>query len=136
MTPFGERLRALRQARGMRQKDLAERLQISAAYLSALEHGRRGRPGPGLVHQVNEVFGLIWDEAEEIAMLARESRPKVRLDTAGLDPAKTVLANRLARALTALPAEAVAEISAVLDRHAAQPRIAAGAHGDGRRGKR
>lgn len=133
MTPFGERLRALRQARGMRQKDLAGLLQISAAYLSALEHGRRGRPGPGLVHQVNEVFGLIWDEAEEIAVLARDSRPKVALDTAGLDPAKTVLANRLARVLATLPPEAVSEIAAVLDRHDSPTKPAAAAYGDGRR---
>ncbi len=133
MTPFGERLRALRQARGMRQKDLADMLQISAAYLSALEHGRRGRPGPGLVHQVNEVFGLIWDEAEEIAVLARDSRPKVTLDTAGLDPAKTLLANQLARALPALPPAAVSEIAAVLDRHAKSGKPAAAAYGDGRR---
>lgn len=133
MTPFGERLRALRRARGMRQKDLAEALQISAAYLSALEHGRRGTPTPGLVHQVNEVFGLIWDDAEEIARLARDSRPRVTLETGGLDPAKTALANRLARAMGALPADAVAEIAAVLDRHAAPPQVAPPAFGDARR---
>ncbi len=42
MTPFGARLRALRAQRGVTLKDLAAALQVSAAYLSALEHGRRG----------------------------------------------------------------------------------------------
>ena len=49
MTPFGVRLRQLRAERGIRLKDMAEALGVSAAYLSALEHGRRGRPTHAIV---------------------------------------------------------------------------------------
>ena len=115
MTPFGARLRALREARGIRQAELAAALHVSPAYLSALEHGHRGRPSPGLVHQVNEFFGLIWDDAEELARLARQSRPRVVLDTSGLSPEATALANRLAAEIRRLPPEAVSAIAAVLD---------------------
>lgn len=115
MTPFGARLRALREARGITLTDLAASLHVSAAYLSALEHGHRGRPSPGLVHQVNEFFGLIWDDAEEMVRLARLSHPRVVLDTAGLSPEATALANRLARDIRRLPPEAIAALSAVLD---------------------
>src|SRR5438105_2320688 len=86
MTPFGARLRALRNERGITQKEFAAQLEVSAAYISALEHGRRGAPSPGLVHQVCDVFGLIWDQAEELAELARLSHPRVVVDTAGLTP--------------------------------------------------
>lgn len=65
MTPFGARLRALRAERGMTLQELAAQLQVSAAYLSALEHGQRGAPRPGLMHQVCEALGLIWDQAED-----------------------------------------------------------------------
>jgi transcriptional regulator with XRE-family HTH domain len=75
MTPFGARLRALRADRGVTLRDLAETLQVSAAYLSALEHGKRGAPSAGLVHQVNEYFGLIWDEADDMSRLARLPTP-------------------------------------------------------------
>ncbi|TKB38718.1 MAG: helix-turn-helix transcriptional regulator, partial [Mesorhizobium sp.] len=37
MTPFGERLRVLRNERGVSQKDMAKAIGVSAAYLSALE---------------------------------------------------------------------------------------------------
>ena len=47
MTPFGWRLRELRRGQGKRLKDMAASLGVSAAYLSALEHGHRGRPGGG-----------------------------------------------------------------------------------------
>ena len=86
MTPFGARLRALRARDGMTLKDMAAKLQVSTAYLSALEHGKRGAPSAGLVHQVNEFFGLIWDAAEDLAGLARLSHPRVTVNTAGLTP--------------------------------------------------
>ncbi len=115
MTPFGARLRALRAERGVTLRQLAGALQVSAAYLSALEHGRRGAPSAGLVHQVNEFFGLIWDDAEELAQLARLSNPRVTVDTAGLTPEQTALANRLAQVIHRLPPETVAALHATLD---------------------
>lgn len=107
MTPFGLRLRALRDQRGITLTELAAAVHVSPAYLSALEHGKRGRPSAGLVHQVNEFFGLIWDEAEELVRLARISHPRVVVDTSGLSPRATELANQLARRIRDLPEERV-----------------------------
>jgi transcriptional regulator with XRE-family HTH domain len=122
VTPFGARLRALRARDGMTLAQLAERLQVSSAYLSALEHGKRGAPGTGLVHQVCDAFGLIWDEAEELAALARLSHPRVTVDTAGLTPEQTALANRIAQGIAKLPPEAVAALHAILDAAMTQPK--------------
>ena len=99
----------------MTLKDLAAQLQVSPAYLSALEHGKRGTPGMGLVHQVCEALGLIWDEAEDLARLARLSQPRIVLDAAGLTPEHTLLANRLGQALRRLPPETVMALLALLD---------------------
>lgn len=125
MTPFGARLRALRADHGVTLKHLAEALQVSAAYLSALEHGKRGAPSAGLVHQVNEYFGLIWDEADDLSRLARLSNPRVTVNTAGLAPEQTALANRLAQIIHRLPPETVAALHAVLDTSTpqAKPRL-------------
>ena len=122
MTPFGARLRALRAERNVTLTRLATELQVSAAYLSALEHGRRGAPSAGLVHQVNEFFGLIWDDAEELARLARISKPKVTVETGGLTPEQTALANRLAQTIHRLPPETVAAMHALLDQTKPQPK--------------
>ena len=97
-------------------KRLASELQVSSAYLSALEHGRRGAPSAGLVHQVNEFFGLIWDEADDLAGLARLSRPRVRINTAGLTAEQTALANRLAQMIHRLPPDMIAALHGLLDR--------------------
>jgi DNA-binding XRE family transcriptional regulator len=122
VTPFGARLRALRAERGITLKHLAEGLQVSAAYLSALEHGKRGAPSAGLVHQVNEFFGLIWDEADDLAKLARLSNPRVTVNTAGMTPEQTALANRLAQAMHRLTPETIAALHALLDATTTQPK--------------
>lgn len=116
MTPFGARVRQLRDAKAIPLKDMAADLHVSAAYLSALEHGHRGRPAPGLVMQIAGYFGLIWDEAEELKRLAELSHPRVTIDTAGLAPDRTELANRLAEGIKDLPDEAVAGMLALMRR--------------------
>ncbi len=97
MTPFGARLRQLREDRGLRLKDMAEELGVSATYLSALEHGRRSKPNWSFIQRVIHYFNIIWDEADELQRLADVSNPKITVDTAGLPPKATELANRLAR---------------------------------------
>mgnify|MGYP003669099149 CR=1 FL=1 len=97
MTPFGAKIRKLRAERGVTLKQMAEALQVSSAYLSALEHGKKGRPTVGLIHQICQYFGLIWDDAEDLKKLARQSNPRVVIDTAGLSPKATELANTLAK---------------------------------------
>jgi transcriptional regulator with XRE-family HTH domain len=96
MTPFGEKLREIRAARGMALKDMAAGLQVSPAYLSAMEHGRRGKPSRRFVHRVCQFLGIIWDEAEELQRLADLSHPRVVVDTAGLSAKATLFANKLA----------------------------------------
>jgi transcriptional regulator with XRE-family HTH domain len=107
VTPFGEKLRAMRAERGVRLKDMAKALGVTPAYLSALEHGRRGRPNRYFVRKACAYFNIIWDDAEELQRLAELSHPRVVVDTAGLDAKRTELANRLARDIAKLPDETV-----------------------------
>jgi transcriptional regulator with XRE-family HTH domain len=97
VTPFGEKLRTLRCSRKLSQKDMAKALNVSAAYLSALEHGHRSAPSFEFVQRVIGYFHVIWDEAEELQRLAGLSDPKVTLDTSGLSPKATELANLLSK---------------------------------------
>jgi transcriptional regulator with XRE-family HTH domain len=123
MTPFGAQLRVLRAARGVSLKQMASVMEVSAAYLSALEHGRRGTPSVVLLHQVTDALALTWEEADELERLARLSHPRVVVDTAGLSADRTALANRLARSIRTLPEETVAAMLAALDAANAPPVI-------------
>ena len=115
VTPFGARIRALREARGIALKQMAADLGVSSAYLSALEHGHRGRPSWEFVQKVIGYFNIIWDEAEELQRLAQLSDPGIRIHTAGLSVEKTELANRLARLLPEMEERNLERLRALVD---------------------
>jgi transcriptional regulator with XRE-family HTH domain len=127
VTPFGRRVRELREQRGITLAEMAGVLGVTPAYLSALEHGKRGRPTFTLIQGVIHVLGVIWDEADELVRLADLSHPRVTVDTAGLDPEATLLANRLAREIGVLDPEDLTRLCAVLDEAAARRGRAGGA---------
>ncbi len=115
MTPFGERMHSMRGEKGVTQKEMAAALGVSAAYLSALEHGRRGVPSWPLIQKIVGYFNVIWDDAEELQRLAATSHPRVVVDTVGLSPQATLLANRLAGAIGVLSENDIAELTARID---------------------
>jgi transcriptional regulator with XRE-family HTH domain len=114
MTPLGHKMRELRDARGVTLKQMASALNVSSAYLSALEHGKRGKPTWILLQRIIHYFNVIWDEAEELQRLAELSDPKVTIDTGGLSPEATELANRLARDISRLAPEDLSALQAEL----------------------
>jgi len=114
LTPFGRHLRRLRADRGMTLKEMASAVGVSSAYLSALEHGKRGRPSWTLVQRIIACLNVIWDDAEELTRLARLSHPRVTIDTTGLSPRATELANRLAVSISHLRESQLEELLAVV----------------------
>jgi len=122
MTPFGDGMRKLRAERGLTLKEMADGIGVSSAYLSALEHGKRGRPGWHLIQRILTFFNIIWDDAEEVVRLARISHPRITIDTSGLNPKATELANRLADDIGRLDGAALDELLSVLDRRRQKPR--------------
>ena len=122
MTPFGAKVRELRKQRKVSMKDMADAIGVTPAYLSALEHGHRGLPSWYLVQRIIAYFNVIWDEAEEITRLARLSHPRVVVDTSGLSPAATELANKLAENISTMPDEDICRHLALLDEASAESR--------------
>ena len=126
MTPFGERLRRLRSERGLTLKAMADGIGVSSAYLSALEHGHRGRPTFELVQRIIAFFNIIWDEAEELQQLAEMSDPRITIDTGGLSPAATRLANLLARNIGDLDEGTLRELIGRIESHRTAQRMGGG----------
>ena len=123
MTPFGRHLRRLRAERDMTLKDMAAAVGVSSAYLSALEHGKRGRPSWALIQRIIAHLNVIWDDAEELTRLARLSHPRVTIDTTSLSPRATELANRLALTIARLRERDLDRLLAVLDNGADKPAL-------------
>lgn len=120
MTPLGAKLRKLRQERGIALKDMAKAVGVSSAYLSALEHGKRGKPTWFLVQRIIAYFNVIWDEAEELQRLAEISDPRMTIDTGGMTPEATELTNRLAQDIARLSREDLVFLRDEIRRRAAR----------------
>lgn len=121
MTPFGQKIRAYREERGISLKQMSEDLGVTSAYFSALEHGHRGRPGSGLVQQICGYFDLIWDDAEGLRRLAEMSHPRIVIDTAGLSPNATYLANLLSERIGELDEQTIEWVIAEIRSREATP---------------
>ena len=74
--PFGARLRALRDAAGMSQEELAEQAGLTANAVGSLERGERRRPYPHTVRALADALNLA--EADREAFFAAAGRPAAR----------------------------------------------------------
>ena len=97
----GERLKALRTERGLKQADMAARLGISVSYLSQLEHDDRPLT-PVLLEALARDFPLDWDTFEQDAVTRRFAA----LREAAADPlfANPLTAEQLGRIAEQQPA--------------------------------
>lgn len=82
---FGEKIRDLRKARGLSQRDLAGRADIDFTYLSKIENGRMEPPSEEVIRRVARELGADADGLIVLAGkfpsdLARELRTPERVN--------------------------------------------------------
>ena len=95
MTPFGIKLKHIREQRHKSLKDLSKALKVSIAYISMLENGKRGRPADGLIELICSYFNLSWEEADELKFLAKHSDINTKMNSEKLSLNATMLTNVL-----------------------------------------
>jgi len=95
MTPFGIKLKHIREQRHKSLKDLSKALKVSIPYVSMLENGKRGRPADGLIELICSYFNLSWEEADELKFLAKHSDINTKMNSEKLSLNATMLTNVL-----------------------------------------
>ncbi len=104
LSPFGVMSRSLRATKSLRLEDVADMLDVTAGYLSAVELGRRP-PLSDLVVRLAEKLNLTEAETNELQLAADRSvrtivfRPN--------SPEQTHLANLFARKLKGLSGQRI-----------------------------
>lgn len=79
LTDFGRFLRKIRIDCGEILKDMAEKLNVSAAYLSAVEMGKRNIPEQW-VNKISELYALSDEEKEKLNSAADNSAKSITLN--------------------------------------------------------
>lgn len=112
-TTMGEALRRLRVKGSERIIDMAERLKLSAGFISALETSRESAP-VGFEERVIKAYHLIGVDAADLRQAADRSRTTFWIK-ANSQLAKDV-AGRMARGLNAIPISDLEAILLILSR--------------------
>ncbi len=107
LTPFGKEVRKLRLEREMRLMDMANSLNRSSAYLSAVETGRKPLPS-GFEKEVARVINASNDELRRLVKAADQSRKSV--GTSSLSKEKRQVVAEFARRIQDTDDHRVSEI--------------------------
>lgn len=75
MTPFAIYLEKLRRSRGLQQKQVADALEITSCYISAMERGRKGPPTDKILHKLIKAFQLTPQQETELWLTVQQSLP-------------------------------------------------------------
>lgn len=114
-TEFGKVLRKIRVDRDMTLADLADLLSVSAAFLSALETGKKPVP-PTFVSKLTAALDLTGEVATSLSETAAKSRSKaVVIPLDGKDAFSKRLAVAFARRLDNMPSREVQELLKLLE---------------------
>lgn len=96
---FGDRLRRYREAAGFSQEELAERAQLTANAIGALERGERRRPYPDTFRRLADALELGEGPRNELAALITRTRrvitPLSAAEPPGVSPAAFQLPGEL-----------------------------------------
>lgn len=110
LTPFGVALRKLRVEKGLRLFDLAETLEQSTAFLSAVETGRKPIP-EGMVLRLSRAMSLTAAEVKDLRSAADKTRKEVKVDDKSENDRELIAA--FARRLDDFPDDLILKIKSI-----------------------
>ena len=114
-TTLGAFLRKLRLQHGEKLKDMAENLNVSSAFLSAVENGKKKMPD-SWYHKLASLYNLSVKQQEDLKTAVIESGETVELNIKDISSNNRELAICLARHFDTLDEETSKEIFAILKR--------------------
>lgn len=115
LTKFGKELRKIRIEHDEILKDMADKLNVTAAYLSAVENGNRKMPD-SWINIITEEYNLSSEAADQLQRLAYEDRNNISVCFDRENNNETNLALSFARKFKDLNNEQIQEIQKILDK--------------------
>lgn len=114
MTSLGTALRKIRLERHELLREMAAKLNVSSAFLSAVETGKK-RPPANFVKKVCNTYDLSDRERDDLQQAAEMSLTEVKIDLEGVSSAQHQAAISFAKALNGLTDEEISQIMRVFN---------------------
>lgn len=115
LTNFGKTLRKIRIDHDELLKDMAARLNVTVAYLSAVENGKREVPD-NWIDILSNSYQLSKEETKELQTCAYETKDSLKINLDGIGKEERELALAFARSLKSLTDEDMAKLAKIFDR--------------------
>ena len=115
LTKIGKELRKIRLDRDELLKDMADKLNVTVAYLSAVENGKRKFPD-SWIQIIALKYGLEDYEVERLQKLAFDERDCININMDNVDIKGRNLAYSFARRFQDLSLEEIEELEKILKR--------------------
>ncbi|MBR6096833.1 MAG: helix-turn-helix domain-containing protein [Oscillospiraceae bacterium] len=115
MTSIGRALRQMRFDRQELLKDMAAKLEVSSAFLSAIENGRKKVPA-NFIDKVCKVYNLNDTERALLIDAVNMSTTEIKINLTSLSPSQHEAALSFAKALNGLTDSQVQEIMRVFEK--------------------
>lgn len=115
LTEFGKCLRKIRIDNAELLKEMADKLQVTSSYLSAVEHGKREIP-VNWIEKISNFYDLSPMVEQELRSAADKSKAFVKFDLKGRSSAESELINAFARKLNLMNEDDIEEIHSILNR--------------------
>lgn len=113
VTEFGRLLRKIRIDKSLLLKDMADSLDMTSAYLSAIELGKKNIPD-NLVNKISTAFGLDASEKEKLIESVEKSQPSIKLDLTSSNAEQRELVMHFARKYEGLSRDKLEELKKIL----------------------
>ena len=115
LTELGKILRKIRIDRQELLRDMAKKLDVSAAYLSAVENGKRKAP-KAWVDSIIQAYNLDSNEARKLRIAFDESQDELRISLQQVSTQQRSVAISFAKALEGLSDEELERIMKVVQK--------------------
>lgn len=115
VTNIGIALRKIRLDKQELLRDMAAKLNVSSAFLSAVENGRK-KPPANFVDKVCNAYDLGKTDRETLLQAAEMATHELKINLADVSPAQRQVAVSFAKALNGLTDEQVKKIMTVFEK--------------------
>lgn len=115
LTNFGKTLRKIRIDHNELLKNMAMRLNVTVAYLSAVENGKREVPD-SWIELLEKEYKLSPEETRELQAYAYENKNLLKIDLVNIEKEERDLALAFARSFKTLTDEETKTLSQIFDR--------------------
>ncbi len=116
LTSLGKILRSIRIEEGEILRDMAKKLNVSSAFLSAVENGKKKMP-ESWISKLKDLYSLTPEQISKIKDAAMESSDTVSISIQNASAEGKQLAVFFARKFDALDDETAKKIFSILQKH-------------------